>query len=153
MYTVVLDASDGSSSVTSPVADVPVSPDAPPCITGEDPAAGSYVVDRTQTQSFQVTGVFDDRDPFGSASLTFAWSVWRESDPSWRVVPTHPQSTYALDASTFLVGEKVRVRVEAIDRTGALASGCAIDADDCTVSSCMPGGACHKWKTWDLELR
>lgn len=154
MYSVELSASDGTNSSDKPVvANVTVSPDQPPCITGTQPVAGSYVVDRTLTQHFEVEGVFDDRDPFGSARLIYAWSVWRESDPSWRAVPLRPQSTYDLDTSGFLVGEKVRVRVEAIDRTGGRAVGCDPNADDCVVTSCIPVGACHKWKTWDLELR
>ena len=70
--------------------------------------------------------------------------------PSWNL------STYQLDVSSFGVGEKVRVRVEALDRTmtAVAPAVCAVDADDCTLASCasMPD-ACHKWKTWDLELR
>jgi hypothetical protein len=155
MYSVVLDVSDGTSTVTSPVGDVPVSTDEPPCITGTNPVAGSYVVDRSQLQEFDVDGVVDDRDRFDDG-ITFAWSVWRQTDPTWRPVPSWNLSTYQLDVSSFGVGEQVRVRVEALDRTmSAVAPAvCAVDADDCTVASCasMPD-ACHKWKTWDLELR
>lgn len=155
MYSVVLDVSDGTTTVTSPVGDVPVSADEPPCITGTNPVAGSYVVDRAQLQEFDVDGVVDDRDLFG-AGIGFAWSVWREADPTWRAVPSWSLSTYQLDVSSFGVGEKVRVRVEALDRTGAMVAPtiCSPDADDCIVASCasMPN-ACHKWKTWDLELR
>ncbi len=155
MYRVVLDVSDGTTTVTSPAGDVAVGADEPPCITGTDPLAGSYVVDRTQLQEFGVDGVVDDRDVFG-VGIGFVWSVWREADPTWRTVPSWNLSTYQLDVSSFGVGEKVRVRVEAFDRTGALAppSVCAPDADDCIVYSCasLPN-VCHKWKTWDLELR
>ncbi|HEX8950284.1 MAG TPA: hypothetical protein VF945_00495, partial [Polyangia bacterium] len=155
MYSVVLDVSDGTTTVTSPVGGVSVAADEPPCITGTNPVAGSYVVDRTQLQQFFVDGAVDDRDLFG-AGIAFAWSVWREADPTWRAVPSWALSTYQLDVSSFGVGEKVRVRVEAIDRTGALVSPaiCAPDADDCIVASCASApNACHKWKTWDLELR
>ena len=44
----VADVSDGTTTVTSPVGDVPVAADEPPCITGTNPVAGSYVVDRTE---------------------------------------------------------------------------------------------------------
>jgi hypothetical protein len=74
----------------------------------------------------------------------------------WRQVPSWPMSDYRLDVSSFGVGEKLRVRAEALDRTGARApaSVCAVDADDCAVASCASAPeACHKWKTWDLELR
>ena len=160
MYSVVMDVSDGTTSVTSPVVDVPVGADEPPCITGTDPVAGSYVVDRTQEQEFAVDGVVDDRDLFcdvaGMHCISYAWSVWRESDPVWRDVPSYTLSTYSLDVSSFGVGENVRVRVEAIDRTGVRASAatCPVDADDCVVTSCASSpNVCHKWKTWDLELR
>jgi len=155
MYSLVLDVSDGTTTVSSPVGDVPVAADEPPCITGTNPVAGSYVVDRAQLQTFDVDGVVDDRDRFGGG-ISFVWSVWREADPTWRTVPSWSLSSYQLDVSSFGVGEKVRVRVEAIDRTGALASSavCSPDADDCIVYSCasLPN-VCHKWKTWDLELR
>jgi hypothetical protein len=156
MYSVALDVSDGTTTATSPVGDVPVGVDQPPCITGTDPIAGSYVVDRTQLQQFIVDGVADDRDVFGSSGISYAWSVWRESDPIWRAVPSWTMSTYQLDVSSYGVGEQVRVRVEAMDRTGTLASAaiCPVDADDCIVTSCASSpNACHKWKTWDLELR
>ena len=142
--------------MTSPVGDVPVGADEPPCITGTNPVAGSYVVDRTELQEFDVDGVVDDRDVFGTDGIGFQWSVWREADPTWRPVPSWTLSTYQLDVSSFGVGEKVRVRAEALDRTGALVppTTCPPDADDCVVASCASApNACHKWKTWDLELR
>ncbi len=154
-YRVVLDVSDGTSTVTSSAGEVTVDSDEPPCITGSDPVAGSYVVDRSQLQQFDVDGVIDDRDTFG-VDISYAWSVWREADPVWRPVPSWTLSTYQLDMSSFGVGENVRVRVEAIDRTGWLAppSSCPVDADDCVVYSCVSRpNLCHKWKTWDLELR
>jgi hypothetical protein len=156
VFDVTDDPSDPTHTVTSPSASISVGPDQPPCITGTNPVAGSYVVDRTVLQEFDIDGAVDDRDPFGSANLTFAWSVWRDSDPTWRDVPSWTQSTYQLDVSSFDVGEHVRVRAEAVDRTGARVppSSCPIDADDCQVASCasLPD-VCHKWKTWDLELR
>ncbi len=156
MYGIVLDASDGNSTVTSTTADLPVLPDQPPCITGTQDPAGSYVVDRTQLQQFDVTGVVDDLDPLGAqtSQLAFRWSVWRDSDPTWRVVPDWPSPTYQLDTSSFGIGEHVRVRVEAIDRGGSRSGACDPSLDDCAVTSCAAvSGACDVWKTWDLELR
>lgn len=162
MYSVQLEVTDGTTPVDSGIADIPVAPDQPPCITGTQPIATTspYVVDRMQLQSFKVDGVFDDRDPFGSAQLTFAWSVRRSSDvdgsgtPIWRNVPMHSQSTYDLDTSQFLVGEVVNVRVVAIDRTGARPT-CPTTPDNCVTTACpaTPGGVCNQGKTWTLELR
>lgn len=151
MYGVVLEVSDGAHTVPSTTVDVPVAADAPPCITGTSPPAGSYVFDAGQPQTFEVTGVADDLD--GLDSVTYVWSLWRETDPVWRVVPMYTGGRYSFDPASVGVGEKVRLRVEAVDRTGALA-GCDVDADDCVVTSCAAGtGQCHKWKTWDFELR
>jgi hypothetical protein len=155
MYSVVLDASDGTTLVTSGAANITVGPDQPPCITGTEPVAGSYVVDRTQPQTFYVDGAIDDSDAF-NAGITYAWSVYRAADGMWTDVPDYNLSTYTLDLASFGVGEKLEVRVEALDRTlrRVPANTCAPDVDDCTVSSCAAGmNACHKWKTWDLELR
>jgi len=155
MYSVVLDASDGTTLVTSGAANITVGPDQPPCITGTEPVAGSYVVDRTQTQSFYVDGAVDDRDGF-DAGISYVWSVYRAADGTWTDVPNYSLSTYELDLSSFGVGEKLKVRVEALDRTlqRVPAATCAPDVDDCTVSSCATNmNVCHKWKTWDLELR
>lgn len=155
MYSVVLDVSDGTSVVTSPVGDVPVGPDQPPCITGTEPIAGSYVVDRTALQHFFVDGVADDLDRFGGDGIHYAWSVYRAADQSWREVPSWDLSTYDLDVSSFGVGERLRVRVEVFDRTRAPApASCLVAAADCQVASCAAApNVCNKWKTWDLELR
>lgn len=159
MYSVALDVSDGTTTVASPIANIPVAPDQPPCITGTQLPAGSYVVDRTEVQTFRVTGVGDDLDSFGSDKLSFVWSIWHEGDvdvdgaPVWHTVPSHPGSSYSLDVSGFGVGEKLRVRVEAVDRKGTRAS-CALTADDCAVTSCGNDNAtCNQWRTWRLELR
>ena len=151
-YTVELDVSDdGHAFIGSHSAVLAVGPDEPPCITGTEPVAGSYVVDRTQPQSFYVDGAVDDLDSF-DAGIGYVWSVYRYADDSWRDVPSWSLSTYTLDLSSFGVGEKLRVRVEAIDRTGQRDTTCSKASDDCTPYSCVTT-VCHKWKTWDLELR
>jgi hypothetical protein len=157
MYSVELHASDDGNVtfVKSGSANITVGPDQPPCITGTEPVTGSYVVDRTQPQTFYVDGAIDDRDSFNDG-ITYAWSVYRAADDRWTAVPSWNLSYYQLDLSSFGVGEKLKVRVEALDRTLAAVPPltCAVDRDDCTVSSCAAGlNLCHKWKTWDLELR
>ena len=66
-----------------------------------------------------------------------------------------PGPSYTLDVSGFAVGENVKVRVEAVDRTGMRAT-CNVGDADCvaTSSTCATGGAtCNRWRTWNLELR
>jgi hypothetical protein len=138
---------------------VQVEADQPPCVDGVDPPPGSYVIDRTQPQRFQVVDVLDDRDVEASvdpaAQLQLTWAIWRTSDPAWRLVPLAGAHTLTFDASTLPVGERVRVRTQPIDRMGARAT-CADAVDVCTVSTCLPQlspGACEEWVTWDLEVR
>ncbi len=153
-YQIALYVSDGTTEIRSNLFSALVRIDLPPCMTGVTPAAGSYVVDRSEPQDFMVTGVVDDLDPFGSPTLSFVWSVWREQDPTWRQVPDWSLPSYELDASSFGVGEKVRVRVEPADRMG-LRAVCDDSADACVIDSCLvpPGQSCQAWMTWDLELR
>ena len=150
-YFVEVDASDGSGESQSVGVSVDVEADQPPCITSVEPVAGSYVVDPNDPRGFArlaVSQVADDLDAF--PQITFVWSLWRETDPSWRTIDTHDYS-YSPDYSLFGVGEHVRIRVEAVDRTGTLGS-CDVAQDTCVASSCAAPN-CAKWTTWDLELR
>ena len=156
MYSVVLDVSDGTSTVSSPVGGVTVSADEPPCITGTEPVAGSYVVDRSELQTFLVDGSVDDRDHFNDGSISYVWSVRRDTDVAWSEVPSHSLSSYTLDPSSF---GPARSCTCASRRSIALWRACPRRparrrSSDCVVSSCaaLPD-VCHKWKTWDLELR
>jgi hypothetical protein len=152
-YQLMLAVSDGTTEIRSSVLDLPMLADQPSCVTGSEPAAGSYIVDRNQVQSFQVTGVTDDLDSFPSPNLSYVWSLWRQADPVWRQIPSYNQPSYSLDASSFGVGEKVRVRVEPLDRRRVRAT-CDPDADSCAHDSCLIlGSQCQAWITWDLELR
>jgi hypothetical protein len=159
-YTVTLTVDDGNNNPTGGLTplSVGVSADEPPCITGVAPEAGDYVVDRTQIQQFDVAGVIDDRDTLGQ-QLGLVWSVRRDSDTTWTEVPNWRVPSYQLDLSSYGVGETVHVRVEAIDRTctdpaTCTNSACPTTTADCIVNSCVSmTDACHKWKTWDLELR
>ncbi|HEX4459672.1 MAG TPA: hypothetical protein VIA18_16955 [Polyangia bacterium] len=154
-YALGVTVSDG---VNPPVAAQPqqqmgVVSDQPPCITGTVPGGGLRVIDRTEPQTFTITGVTDDLDPYGSQLLTYAWSVWRTSDPNWRAV-TDDDPSYTLDTSGFDVGEDVQVRVEVFDRNLKPAD-CTADVDECFETSCLVGGqnSCMRWMTWSLELR
>jgi hypothetical protein len=151
MYQVALYVSDGTTEIRTNVFDAPVRADLPPCLTGAAPTPGSYVVDRMELQRFTVTGAIDDLDPFASAGLSYQWSLWREQDPAWRVVPDWTLPTYELDISGFTVGEKIRVRVQPADRNGVRTT-CDVDQSSCTIDSCLTQ-TCNGWMTWDLELR
>src|SRR5262249_23197244 len=106
--------------------------------------------------TLEVTGVDDELDsyPNGQGKLTFYWSVWRETDPVWRDIPDNAGNTYSPDFSLFGVGEHVRIRVEAVDRTGVRAKDSCSDpsVDDCVATSCA-SQSCIQWTTWNFELR
>jgi len=114
-YDVAMFVSDGNTEVVTHTFTAGVRADLPPCLSGGAPVAGAYVVDRSEVQRFAVTGVVDDLDAFGTALLTYEWSIWRELDPVWRTVPNWSLGNYELDTSSFGVGEKVRVRVQPVD--------------------------------------
>jgi hypothetical protein len=154
-YTLTLSVSDSFNppvAIAQP-AILPVRSDQPACILGSEPGAGLRVVDRTAPQTFTLTGVTDDLDPYPSDQLRFVWSVWRTSDPVWRAVDDD-QPDYQLDTSGYDVGEDVQVRAEVVDRTGSRAS-CALDVAQCLESSCVVAtpNSCMRWMTWSLELR
>jgi hypothetical protein len=145
--------------------DVSFVPDQPPCLTFEDPVAGSYVIDRDHGFTGVVTGVDDDRDGYGSDLLRYVWSVWQRTDAQpdgfWTALPPSPYASYTLDTASRNIGDQLKLRVEVVDRSGTLAAGCAPDAAICCLDSCTaaatvglcPAHQCAKWKTWDLELR
>ena len=93
---------------TSPAraANITVGPDQPPCITGTEPVAGSYVVDRSELQTFHVDGVDRRSRQLRHAGITFAWSVWRAADPVWRDVPSWTLVDLPARRLGFGVGEK-----------------------------------------------
>jgi hypothetical protein len=163
MYTVVMEISDGVSTTASPAVDIPVGPNELPCIASTTPTIGGYVIDRTEhPYTLWVNSATDDQDVLTSAPdspIKFVWSISTESDPTWRDVPDYTLPSYDLDPTTFGVGEVVHVRVEVLDSRGvrALDAGlCQPTVPDCDVISCADkniGGTCHKWRTWDLELR
>jgi hypothetical protein len=150
-YDVELAVDNGVQPAASIHYSLPVVADQPPCITGADPGAGSYVVDPADPRTFatlQITGVADDLDSL--ATMTFAWSMYRDSDPTWRTIDVQAD-TYSPDYSIFAAGEHVRIRAEALDRTMMKAT-CDPSLDTCLVTSCVTN-MCQKWMTWDLELR
>jgi hypothetical protein len=157
MYTVTLTVSDGTSTASVQTV-VPVTGDALPCIDSLNPPDGSYVVDPNSPAPFDtltVAKVIDDLDPYPvppgtTTQISFKWTLWRESDPVWRTIP-FSGGQYSPDYSVFGVGEHVRIRVEAVDRSGKPAS-CDVSLDSCAVESCN-ASPCYQWKTWNLELR
>jgi hypothetical protein len=151
MYDLKLTVSDGEAqdSITSSFG---VVADGPPCLTGLSPPDGMYVVDPNNPAPFDrlsVTAVADALDSLGQ--IKFFWKLWRETDPVWRDIPLSTSAnTYTPDYASFGVGELVKVRVIAVDRTNAMPS-CPDTMDSCPVVACVSN--CNQWITWDLELR
>jgi hypothetical protein len=164
-YRVEFFASDQTNPEVAVESDpLAVVPDAPPCITREEPPADHFIVDRTKPKTLQVTGVDDDLDGSGDpdAQLHYQWSVWRQGDGHWYDVPHHDDSVYVVEPVEFNVGEELRVRVEVLDRNlsrGRASLVCSVDAEECVVDLCStpvqtsPAPTCRRWTTWVLEPR
>jgi hypothetical protein len=157
-YSVTVRVSDGTSTLTSNALEVSVRSDLRPCIVDTSPPAGHYVIDRSQPQELMVLRTVDDLDMYppvkSGAQPTFVWSIWRTTDPTWRVVPEHAQASYTLDPSELALGETVRVQVEARDRNDAMM--CNPDVACGTTGSCLLPSlidTCVWATTWELELR
>jgi hypothetical protein len=162
-YTVSLAVTNGASTTPAITTALTVTPEGPPCLSVY-PQAGSYVVDPKDPVPFDSLSVVDVKDQIdslgavqqGQGQLTFYWSLWRETDPTWRDIPT-TDKMYAPDFSLFGVGEHVRIRVEVVDRTGVRAGASCSDpsVDDCAVTSCAQpiNVVCNQWTTWNFELR
>jgi hypothetical protein len=138
---------------------VAVLPDLPPCVSpaNAQPAALEQILGQGDSLTLWMPRVDDDLDPYDAdhpmSLMQFVWSVHRTGDPTWRVVPNYSLPYYTIDAASFDVGEQVRVRVEARDRTGQAAT-CDPDQELCTsASACLFGQQCQRWTTWTLDRR
>jgi hypothetical protein len=151
-YPVSVYVSDGKHApIKAQTFTAAVAADSPPCVDGAYPLPASYVVDRSEPWWAQLSPILDDRD--GGPAGQVRWSLWRSSDPTWRVAPISGLS-YAPDLVDLPVGETVKVRAEAVDRLGPRGA-CDADNDQCLVQSCSAksGTTCEAWVTWQLELR
>ncbi len=136
--------------------------DRPPCMDGFLPPPASYILDRAQPATFEVTEVLDDQDawpPSGAGGARFTWSLWRESDPTWRALADDGASL-VLDPTVFAVDELVRVRAQAADRVARDLSACDPAAALCdqataypTETNCWKDATCEAWVTWDARFR
>jgi hypothetical protein len=139
---------------------VTVADDRPPCMDGFDPAPGQlYLLDRGALATFAVTEVLDDLDGYPGGGATFAWSLWRGSDPVWRPVPHAAAASLTVDPTLYAVDELVEVRAQALDRVARTpacdpsALVCTYQAAYPTVPSCYLGAACDTWVTWEARFR
>ena len=155
-YLVAVDVSDGTNTVPSTTLMIPVIGDAPACLDGVYPAAGHYVLARTEPQVFQALGADDVTD---AIALTYEWSILRGGEIT-RTVVSPPTSgadgggRLALDPAVygFAVGEQVELRVEISD---GVAASCDPALSTCEAASCAagPGASCARAATWTLEYR
>ena len=146
----------------SVTANIAIGPDRPACADGFIPALGSYVLDRSSPQTFAVTAVLDDADYYpGTTGTRFTWSLWHESDATWRDIPDWSLPTYTVDPTLFAVDEQVRVRVRVQDRVDRTAPSCDPSADVCPLAHDFPDQLCfdpttidcEAWATWDVRFR
>ena len=142
---------------------IEIQPDSPPCIASLDPlyvAGARYIIDRDgPVRRFTVLAVDDDldsyprdvgdqfsRDFLGTAS--FRWQI-ASPDTSGQLVEVvgHSLPDYLFDPTGFAPGDRISLRVEAIDRIDrALICG-----DQDPTCSLVPN--CMQRVTWDLEVR
>jgi hypothetical protein len=158
MYTVALDVSDGTTTKRSDSLAVPVIGDAPACLDGTYPAAGSYVVDRMQPMVFQAVGV---DDVSAASTLTFTWSLERASENSYTALGAPLSAGDGGDRLVFdpvalglAVGDQLHLRVD-IDDPAEPGPNCDPVDDLCEAASCAAGSSttCPRRATWALEIR
>jgi hypothetical protein len=132
--------------------------DAPACLDGTYPTAGSYVLDRDLPTVFQAIGV-DGVTPGGQ--LGYVWTMRRAGETAYTTVaPTafgaDGGGRFSLDPSIygFAVGEHVSLRVDVIDPQPG-GDACEPTDDRCDVESCAAtvGASCPRRATWALEFR
>jgi hypothetical protein len=135
---------------------VPVLGDAPACLDGSYPSAGSYVVPSDEATVFEVVGE-DDVSPAGT--LVYTWTVTRADGTSTVVQPAtdgdDDGARLSLDPTVLgvSVGETLQLRAEVVE-PGGIAPSCADSDDTCAVASCVAtSSACPTRATWTLEYR
>jgi hypothetical protein len=147
-YHVQLIVTDSSMVDSAPAAvDVVIDQDQPPCIVGFAPQDPNTILFPEQSNSFVVTSVADDVDPYpGSTSGTFTWS-WRRGTSGDFTRVSNPQPPNRLDfgPDLFVTGDVIQVRVKYQDRISRNFSTCDQNADRCELKA---GSGCAQWVTW-----
>ncbi|HJZ88359.1 MAG TPA: hypothetical protein VKN99_24460, partial [Polyangia bacterium] len=131
---------------------VMVDPDRPPCIAAAVPTASTelLIADLGTATRLQVTRVDDDLDPYpaGVHGVTqFRWSTKRASDAAFVALEGYDQPLLDLDPS-YAPGERVQVRVQAVDRDPTHTLSCPVNQRECDFVS-----SCAGWVTWEIEYR
>ncbi len=158
-YSVKLVVDDGTESNHSETLVIPVIGDAPACLDGSYPQAGSYVLPRDSATVFQAVGV---DSVTASPSLSYVWSIERAGETAYAIaVPATTGADggarFALDPAVLgvAVGEHVFLRVEVVDPAGGAVACDPADEARCEVASCVaaPATTCPRRATWELEYR
>ncbi len=151
-YHVQLIATDPSQMKSAPISvDFVINEDQPPCIVGYSPASLQTMASAGEDNSFIVTSVADDLDPYpgstGSTLGTFTW--WYRVGTTGGFQREVPQVSNRLDvnADFFATGDLIQIRVAYQDRVSRPLSSCDQDAETCDL---VPG--CAQWVTWTVQF-
>lgn len=152
-YQLTLTVNDGTENSQTSQLTLRVDEDTPPCIELSLPShnASPLVLDPAQPWSFAVLRVNDDGDPFpGEApprgSAAFSWT-FRHSGGDWRALPGFESlPSVLIAADTFVIGDKVDLRVEVKDREPLHTLAACGTADVCPTN-------CPQRITWNMEYR
>jgi hypothetical protein len=152
-YKLTLTVRDGSNENVETQLTIRVDEDAPPGITLTLPpyTASPLVLDPAEAWSFAVLTVDDDGDPFPGAekprgSATFAWK-FRHNGGDWRTIPGFESlPSVLIAADTFVIGDKVDLRVEVLDRVPAHSLAACGTTDICPANR-------PQRITWNVEYR
>jgi len=150
-YRIQVIATDPSQTSSEPASlEVEVAQDQPPCIAGFTPASLQTIGFADQTNSFIVTWVNDDGDPYpGSTSGTFKW-FYRSGQTGDFARLSNPYNSNRLDfgPDVFAIGDLIQIRVQYQDRINRSLSACDQNADRCELNH----DGCAQWVTWTVSF-
>jgi hypothetical protein len=151
-WQLVVTGDDGYGGVTVRTQGFDVAPDRPPCIAATTPGAlgdGHILLlrDAAETRRFAVDAVSDDLDPYPGGVPHFRWFLGPEGAPP-APLAGHDLSDVLVDASDYLPGDVLTLRVEIADRVERTLP-CAPDQPRCSIG----GDSCFQRLGWTLEVR
>jgi hypothetical protein len=154
-WDIAVTATDAFGQKTVVHAGVDIAADTPPCIAALDPivAPDGAVLPISAPTRFAVPLVTDDLDPYPAlageplfGTSAFQWSILPPGAAAWQPLAGAVTSSFELDPSAFVLGDRVGVRVEVEDRNRAPVT-CDPAAATCGTPSCV------QRQTWQVEAR
>ncbi|HET6284686.1 MAG TPA: hypothetical protein VFH73_27260 [Polyangia bacterium] len=152
-YQLSLTVNDGTDDSQATQQTIRVDEDAPPWIELSLPsaAASPLVLDPAQPWSFAVLSVKDDGDPYPGkeaprGTAKFSWT-FRQKGGEWRAIPGFESlASVVIAPDTFVIGDRVDLRVEVLDRVALHSLAACGTADICPAE--------HPQRiTWNMEYR